>query len=341
MLSPAHRLRAAHARRWLLLTLLLAVAVGAAAVAGLLAVEWFPSQTGNARAARVFACVLASMMVGVGLCSALWFLAWQLPRCRLLILPGLGALAALLLAAGWLGVIWLDPFWTWRWGYALLVISLLLVVAYAMAWPAELLAGRVTRLRGPAGIAVTVAAGYALLAFSTLANIPAARQVGLTVSAASLASLASLLGVMLVLPPRGAFVVLRGVGLTLIALAVPVGAASLLTQRPEDLDEPLLALALAVVGVLVSCLSLAVGTRWERIDPLTTADRLPRVLVRCPRCERTDLRPLGSTPCPGCGLGLTVAVQWPDCPRCGYSLTDCASTRCPECGTGLSSPSRA
>jgi len=59
------------------------------------------------------------------------------------------------------------------------------------------------------------------------------------------------------------------------------------------------------------------------------------ISVVCPRCDRAQHAPVGSSRCVGCGVVLTLTVSEPRCPRCEYALLDMLGDKCPECGIEL------
>ncbi len=332
MLSPIARQRTVLVRRWALAGLIACVALAASAAAAGLAVG-YPTRHGHLSANVVLDAVKASAVVLAALAAAVWFTARELPRVHLPAVP-LGWLAlAVPLAGGWLAAIWTNPFyWAWLWRDRLALLTFLLLAAYALAWPAELLAARTARRTTAHALLTLVAAAYAVAGLVVGLSLPPVAEWGLMVAAGGLGATAALAGLMLVLPARGVAVIFRASGLALVGLSVPTGLWSLLSTRPEEFDEPTLANALLVVGLTVACLSLLVGSRWASLDEVSGTDAAARLLVRCPRCERSERRPVGRSSCSACGLPVSVAVEWPECPSCGYSLRDLAGASCPECG---------
>lgn len=59
------------------------------------------------------------------------------------------------------------------------------------------------------------------------------------------------------------------------------------------------------------------------------------ISVVCPRCDRAQHAPVGSSRCMGCGVVLTLGVSEPRCPQCEYALLDMVGDKCPECGIDL------
>jgi hypothetical protein len=338
MLSGAVRHHVQRIRPWLLAAGLLGVAVSCAVLIGLLMVEWYPSAAGLSVVARRLTRVLMTSAVLTACCFAGWGLAQLAPRCRMRTLPIFGAGAVLTMAGAWLLAVWLDPRWGWLWLWPLVSASLAVPVALVLAWPAEVLAARTDRRRWPRAVLIMIALAWAGWV-GTLALAPdRAVALGLLTSSAALAFSASYSALIALQPARTSAHWARVACAALMALAVPTGMATLISPARMELIEPVAALALLVTGLAGSSLMLAVFTRWDATIITDGPVQRVRVVVTCPRCERSQPMLLGRHRCTGCGLGLRVELDGGECPRCGYCLTDLVSGQCPECGLVLAGP---
>jgi len=91
-------------------------------------------------------------------------------------------------------------------------------------------------------------------------------------------------------------------------------------------------------GILCGCSSLAlfVLARINRgVDYEPLAAEVLTVDLICPRCRRKQAIRLGDSACAGCALRISIRIEEPRCPKCGYLLFQLTSSRCPECGTPL------
>jgi len=94
----------------------------------------------------------------------------------------------------------------------------------------------------------------------------------------------------------------------------------------------------AAAGIAGGCGTLALGVlaRLNRVvdfEPLSP--ELTAVSVICPRCSKKQTIGLGDSACSTCRLRISIKIEEPRCPNCGYLLYGLPSSRCPECGTVL------
>ena len=95
----------------------------------------------------------------------------------------------------------------------------------------------------------------------------------------------------------------------------------------------------AASGILTGCgtMALAVLARLNRrIDYEPLSPELTHITVVCPRCGKRQSICLGDSVCVGCKLRISIRIEEPRCPQCGYLLYGLPSDRCPECGTVIS-----
>ncbi|MGD2111388.1 MAG: hypothetical protein PVI86_18575, partial [Phycisphaerae bacterium] len=96
----------------------------------------------------------------------------------------------------------------------------------------------------------------------------------------------------------------------------------------------------AATGIVAACgtLALAILMRLNRrVDYEPLSDELTEMTLVCPRCRKKQSVMLGDSVCVGCKLRISVRVEEPRCPQCGYLLFGLTSDRCPECGTAIGS----
>ena len=102
----------------------------------------------------------------------------------------------------------------------------------------------------------------------------------------------------------------------------------------QDVENTFLAaMVLSVAGVLAV---LVIG-RFITVrvpDVLSTVGET--IHLQCPRCKKFQDLALGSGHCSGCRLRISVEVEEPRCPKCGYNLHQLTRPICPECGEQLS-----
>jgi hypothetical protein len=61
-----------------------------------------------------------------------------------------------------------------------------------------------------------------------------------------------------------------------------------------------------------------------------------QIELKCPRCGNLELVPEGAdSRCSGCCLKISVHVEEPTCPNCGFNLFGLSRPVCPECGLAL------
>jgi|GEM_PF-2024808 len=112
-------------------------------------------------------------------------------------------------------------------------------------------------------------------------------------------------------------------------------------KRQTFNDEPLIALKFAGVFAIVGVAGVASLYIVERLTRRPSGVRVAELTgitalhVTCPRCQKAQDAPIGSSRCQGCGVVLTVGVSEPRCPQCEYALLDIVGDRCPECGLDL------
>ncbi|UCE60928.1 MAG: hypothetical protein JSU63_04085 [Phycisphaerales bacterium] len=92
----------------------------------------------------------------------------------------------------------------------------------------------------------------------------------------------------------------------------------------------------AAAGIVTGCgtLALAVLARLNRVvdfEPLSA--ELTTVTVLCPRCGKKQSLRIGDSACVSCKLRISIKIEEPRCPQCGYLLYGLPSNCCPECGT--------
>ncbi len=68
-------------------------------------------------------------------------------------------------------------------------------------------------------------------------------------------------------------------------------------------------------------------------DPLSAIDQ--KIFLRCPRCLKEQDVPVGESHCMACRLRITVDIEEPKCPKCGYNLRALTRPICPECGASI------
>lgn len=95
----------------------------------------------------------------------------------------------------------------------------------------------------------------------------------------------------------------------------------------------------AASGIVTGCgtMALAVLARLNRkVDYEPLSPELTQITVVCPRCAKKQSVSLGDSVCAGCKLRISIRIEEPRCPQCGYLLYGLTSDRCPECGTHTS-----
>jgi hypothetical protein len=60
------------------------------------------------------------------------------------------------------------------------------------------------------------------------------------------------------------------------------------------------------------------------------------IFLKCPRCLKEQDLAFGESACAGCKLRISIEVEEPRCPKCGYNLNQLTRPICPECGENLS-----
>ncbi len=91
-------------------------------------------------------------------------------------------------------------------------------------------------------------------------------------------------------------------------------------------------------GILSGCgaVALVVLARINRaVDYEPLAIDAVGVKLVCPRCRKKQSLQLGNSACSACGLRISIRIEEPRCPQCGYLLFQLTSPRCPECGKPL------
>jgi ribosomal protein L37E len=102
-----------------------------------------------------------------------------------------------------------------------------------------------------------------------------------------------------------------------------------------SLWETLIARLQGAAGIVTGCATIALlvlGRINRGVDYEPVAMDAATVDLHCPRCKRKQSIPIGASSCAACGLRISIRVEEPRCPKCGYLLFQLTSNRCPECG---------
>lgn len=97
---------------------------------------------------------------------------------------------------------------------------------------------------------------------------------------------------------------------------------------------------MGVLGILNVCGTITVPVlhRVSAIppgDPVQTVSTHVKVSLTCPRCETSQVAPVGTSRCGQCGLKFSIQIEEQHCPQCGYALYRTAGAACPECGAAV------
>lgn len=95
----------------------------------------------------------------------------------------------------------------------------------------------------------------------------------------------------------------------------------------------------AAAGIVTACgtMALVVLARLNRkVDYEPLSPELTHITAVCPRCGKRQSICLGDSVCVACKLRISIRIEEPRCPQCGYLLYGLPSDRCPECGTVIS-----
>jgi hypothetical protein len=108
---------------------------------------------------------------------------------------------------------------------------------------------------------------------------------------------------------------------------------------PVGVSSDFLGRLAAAAGIVTGCgtMALVVLARLNRkVDYEPLSPELTHITVACPRCGKKQSVCLGDSVCVGCKLRISIQIEEPRCPQCGYLLYGLPSGRCPECGTVIS-----
>ncbi|MCC6580533.1 MAG: zinc ribbon domain-containing protein [Phycisphaeraceae bacterium] len=235
-----------------------------------------------------------------------------------------GIVLAIFLTAAWGAYPWDNKLWETGFtlgGYGLLIAALLVGVGVER--------GRHWRWLGILG----AAAGCAMWIGHVWTRTGDAAELFTGVTCMAIVLAHANLVIRAPLPVGGKWLIPATI-LAMLAAALAVEAATF-TRATYQMAETFGRCA-GAAGIIAACGTLAIGVLIRFAPKIIVADDhvvLREARLLCPVCGKRNRLLVGQmTPCSGCGAKLTVQVQEPRCPQCGYLMVGLAGRACPECG---------